>query len=137
MFINIPPISPEKSLSIGKRPSLWWQIKFSKILILACKTWNLLSLLVVFLEVTGSLHPFFFFFAKMLAKYPSMNTIVGCQFFFQNDVPWKKLLICNSNKYFSWRQLYFCKQQKCFMGTSHYITLNIKKTYRRLRFNKM
>lgn len=39
---------------------MWWQIKFSKILILACKTWNLLSFLVVFLEVIGSLHPFFF-----------------------------------------------------------------------------
>lgn len=80
------------------------------------------------------------FFAKMLAKYPNMKTIVFCQFFFK----WKwcsmkkaATLVCNSDRSFSWRQLwYFCKQQKCFMCSSHYVTLSIKKSYWTWRFNK-
>lgn len=127
-----PPISPEKSLSIEKRPSSWWQMQIFKILILAWKSWTVLSWFIVFLEVTDSLHPFF---AKMLAKCPTVNTVVCYQLFFQEKIVFHEKSIHLQLRYlctFSHENQYTLVSCRTLMLTSHYIIHNRKKMYWRV-----
>lgn len=51
---------------------------------------------------------------------------------------WPDQLQTKSHEYFSWRQLlYFGMQQKCFMGTSHFILNMEKLEIQWWRYNKI